>query len=48
MEQFKTLHAVAVPMLRDNIDTDAILPVAYMKTINWTAADRRFAQAADA
>lgn len=33
MEKFKTLHAVAVPMLRDNIDTDAILPVAYMKTI---------------
>ena len=33
MDKFKTLHAVAVPMLRDNIDTDAILPVAYMKTI---------------
>ena len=33
MEKFKTLHSVAVPMLRDNIDTDAILPVAYMKTI---------------
>jgi 3-isopropylmalate/(R)-2-methylmalate dehydratase small subunit len=33
MEKFKTLHATAAPMLRDNIDTDAILPVAYMKTI---------------
>lgn len=33
MDKFKTLHSVAVPMLRDNIDTDAILPVAYMKTI---------------
>jgi 3-isopropylmalate/(R)-2-methylmalate dehydratase small subunit len=33
MEKFKTLEAVAVPMLSDSIDTGSMLPVAYMKTI---------------
>ena len=33
MEKFLKLDAVAAPMLSDNINTDSMLPVAYMKTI---------------
>jgi 3-isopropylmalate/(R)-2-methylmalate dehydratase small subunit len=33
MEKFTKLEAVAAPMLRDNIDTDAIIPVAQMKVL---------------
>jgi len=34
VEKFSRLEAVAAPMLRDNIDTDAIIPVAHMKTMS--------------
>jgi 3-isopropylmalate/(R)-2-methylmalate dehydratase small subunit len=34
MEKFQRLEAVAAPMLRDNIDTDAIIPVAQMKVLS--------------
>ena len=33
MEKFQKLNAVAVPMLHNNIDTDAMIPAAYMKTL---------------
>ena len=31
MEKFTTLEAIAVPMLRDNIDTDTIIPIPFLK-----------------
>ncbi|HEY1727372.1 MAG TPA: 3-isopropylmalate dehydratase small subunit [Candidatus Baltobacteraceae bacterium] len=34
MEKFKHISGVAVPMLRDNIDTDAIIPVPFLKDPN--------------
>jgi 3-isopropylmalate/(R)-2-methylmalate dehydratase small subunit len=34
MEKFKRIDAVAAPMLNDNIDTDSIIPVPYMKDPN--------------
>jgi 3-isopropylmalate/(R)-2-methylmalate dehydratase small subunit len=34
MERFKRIDAVAIPMLRDNIDTDAIIPVPFLKDPN--------------
>jgi len=36
MEQFETLTAVAAPLLRDNIDTDAIIPSREMKSVSKT------------
>jgi len=33
MEPFKTLTAIAVPLLRDNIDTDAIIPSREIKRV---------------
>jgi 3-isopropylmalate/(R)-2-methylmalate dehydratase small subunit len=36
MEKFTTLTAVAAPMPRVNIDTDAIIPKQYLKTIKRT------------
>jgi len=33
MEAFETLTAVAAPLLRDNVDTDAIIPSREMKTV---------------
>lgn len=34
MEPFKTLTAVAVPLLRTNVDTDAIIPSREMKSVS--------------
>ncbi|MDQ8756543.1 3-isopropylmalate dehydratase small subunit [Sphingosinicella sp. LHD-64] len=34
MEPFTTLTAVAAPLLRDNIDTDAIIPSREMRTVS--------------
>jgi 3-isopropylmalate/(R)-2-methylmalate dehydratase small subunit len=34
MEKFKTLTAIAAPLLRINIDTDAIIPSREMKTVS--------------
>lgn len=34
MEKFKRVNGVAVPMLRDNIDTDSIIPVPFLKDPN--------------
>ena len=36
MEKFKTLTAVAAPMPMINIDTDAIIPKQFLKTIKRT------------
>lgn len=36
MQPFTTLTAVAVPMIRPNIDTDAIIPSREMKTVSKT------------
>ena len=36
MEKFETLTAVAAPLLRDNIDTDAIIPSREMKSVSKT------------
>ena len=33
MEKFRTIDGLAAPMLRDNIDTDAIIPVSHMKVL---------------
>ncbi len=34
MEKFRRFEAIAAPMPRNNIDTDAIIPVKYMKDIH--------------
>ena len=34
MERFRRLEAIAAPISRDNVDTDAIIPVAHMKTMS--------------
>ena len=44
MEKFDTLTAVAAPLLRVNIDTDAIIPSREMKSVSKTGlADGLFA-----
>jgi len=44
MDRFETLTAVAAPLLRANIDTDAIIPSREMKTVSKTGlADGLFA-----
>jgi 3-isopropylmalate/(R)-2-methylmalate dehydratase small subunit len=44
MEAFHSLHAIALPLIRDNIDTDAIIPSREMKTVSKTGlADGLFA-----
>jgi 3-isopropylmalate/(R)-2-methylmalate dehydratase small subunit len=44
MEAFHNLDAVALPLIRDNIDTDAIIPSREMKTVSKTGlADGLFA-----
>jgi len=44
MEKFETLTAVAAPLIRDNIDTDAIIPSREMKAVSKTGlADGLFA-----
>jgi 3-isopropylmalate/(R)-2-methylmalate dehydratase small subunit len=44
MEKFKKLHAVAAPLLRANVDTDAIIPSREMRTVSKTGlADGLFA-----
>ncbi len=44
MTPFTTLTAIAVPLIRDNIDTDAIIPSREMKTVGKTGlADGLFA-----
>ena len=41
MQKFAVLTAVAAPLLRDNIDTDAIIPSREMKTVSKTRPGRR-------
>ncbi|MEM6602472.1 MAG: 3-isopropylmalate dehydratase small subunit [Pseudomonadota bacterium] len=36
MEKFKTLHAIAAPLMEMNIDTDMIIPKQFLKTITRT------------
>jgi 3-isopropylmalate/(R)-2-methylmalate dehydratase small subunit len=36
IEQFETLKAVAIPLDRGNVDTDAIIPARFLKTIKRT------------
>lgn len=44
MEPFKTLSAIAAPLIRANIDTDAIIPSREMKSVSKTGlADGLFA-----
>jgi len=44
MIPFTTLHSTAVPLLRDNVDTDAVIPSREMKTTGRTGlADGLFA-----
>lgn len=44
MTPFTTLHSTALPLLRDNVDTDAIIPSREMKTTGRTGlADGLFA-----
>jgi 3-isopropylmalate/(R)-2-methylmalate dehydratase small subunit len=44
VQPFKTLTAVAVPLLRDNIDTDAIIPSREIRSVSKTGlADGLFA-----
>ncbi|MFM2302513.1 MAG: 3-isopropylmalate dehydratase small subunit [Pseudomonadota bacterium] len=44
MTPFTTLHSTAIPLLRDNVDTDAIIPSREMKTTGRTGlADGLFA-----
>lgn len=44
MEPFTTLEAIAAPLIRDNVDTDAIIPSREMKTVGKTGlADGLFA-----
>ena len=43
MEAFKRLEAIAAPMLRDNVDTDAIIPVAHMKSMSGDFGSSLFA-----
>jgi 3-isopropylmalate dehydratase small subunit len=44
MEPFTRLTAVAAPLLRDNIDTDAIIPSREMRSVSKTGlADGLFA-----
>ena len=44
MEKFETLTAVAAPLIRANVDTDAIIPSREMKTVSKTGlADGLFA-----
>lgn len=43
MESFRRLEAIAAPMLRNNIDTDAIIPVAHMKTMSGQFGQSLFA-----
>ena len=33
MEPFIELSSVAMPLLRDNVDTDAIIPATYMRSL---------------
>lgn len=34
MEPFRTMHSAAIPLMRDNIDTDAIIPSREMRTVS--------------
>jgi 3-isopropylmalate/(R)-2-methylmalate dehydratase small subunit len=44
MEKFDTLTSLAVPLIRDNVDTDAIIPSREMKSVSKTGlADGLFA-----
>ena len=44
MEPFRSLRAVAAPILRANVDTDAIIPSREMKSVSKTGlADGLFA-----
>lgn len=44
MQPFRTLTAIAAPLLRDNVDTDAIIPSREMKSVTKTGlADGLFA-----
>ncbi|WPG41540.1 3-isopropylmalate dehydratase small subunit [Variovorax sp. EBFNA2] len=36
MEKLSTVHSIAVPLDRDNVDTDAIIPKQFMKSIRRT------------
>ena len=36
MEKFTTVHAIVAPMDRPNVDTDAIIPKQYLKSIKRT------------
>ncbi len=36
MQSFTTLTSIAVPLIRDNVDTDAIIPSREMKTVSKT------------
>lgn len=40
MKKFERLHSIAVPLDRSNIDTDAILPGRFLKTIQRTGLGR--------
>jgi 3-isopropylmalate/(R)-2-methylmalate dehydratase small subunit len=45
MTPFERLEAVAAPMLQDNIDTDAIVPVSHMKELGTELGRSLFANA---
>ena len=34
MNKFKTFKSVAIPLIRNNIDTDAIIPKQYLKAVS--------------
>ncbi len=34
MERFQTVRSIPIPLVRDNIDTDIIIPARYLKTVS--------------
>ena len=34
MNKFKTFKSIAIPLIRNNIDTDAIIPKQYLKAVS--------------
>lgn len=44
MEPFKEFSSIVAPLLRDNIDTDAIIPASYMRSLSTDPATGLFAR----
>jgi 3-isopropylmalate/(R)-2-methylmalate dehydratase small subunit len=44
MRPFATVTGIVAPLLRDDVDTDAIIPAAYMRSLSTDPADGLFAR----